>query len=40
MLYRDLIPSRLGGRYIASHITIAEGGPVADWVHFHRIASS
>ena len=38
MRYRDLIPGRLGGRYIASHITIAEGGPVADWVHFHRIA--
>ncbi len=38
MRYRDLIPSRLGGRYIASHITITEGGPVADWVHFHRIA--
>lgn len=38
MLYRDLIPSRLGGRYIASHISIPEGGPVADWVHFHRIA--
>jgi quercetin dioxygenase-like cupin family protein len=38
MLYRDLIPSRLGGRYIASHISIREGGPVADWVHFHRIA--
>lgn len=38
MRYRDLIPSRLGGRYIASHITIADGGPVADWVHFHRIA--
>jgi quercetin dioxygenase-like cupin family protein len=38
MLYRDLIPSRLGGRYIASHITIGDGGPVADWVHFHRIA--
>jgi quercetin dioxygenase-like cupin family protein len=38
MLYRDLVPSRLGGRYIASHITIPEGGPVADWVHFHRIA--
>jgi quercetin dioxygenase-like cupin family protein len=38
MHYRDLIPSRLGGRFIASHITIAEGGPVADWVHFHRIA--
>jgi len=38
MHYRDLIPSRLGGRYIASHIAIAEGGPVADWVHYHRIA--
>jgi quercetin dioxygenase-like cupin family protein len=38
MLYRDLIPSRLGGRYIASHIAIEDGGPVADWVHFHRIA--
>ena len=38
MLYRDLIPSRLGGRYIASHITIPEGGPIADWVHYHRIA--
>jgi quercetin dioxygenase-like cupin family protein len=38
MRYRDLIPNRLGGRYIASHITIADGGPVADWVHFHNIA--
>ena len=38
MLYRDLIPGRLGGRYIASHIRIDQGGPVADWVHFHRIA--
>ena len=38
MRYRDLIPSRLGGRYIASHITMAEGGPVADWVHFHQLA--
>lgn len=38
MLYRDLIPSRLGGRYIASHIRIDAGGPVADWVHYHRIA--
>jgi quercetin dioxygenase-like cupin family protein len=38
MLYRDLIPGRLGGHVIASHITIAEGGPVADWVHYHRIA--
>jgi quercetin dioxygenase-like cupin family protein len=38
MLYRDLIPGRLGGRYIASHITILDGGPVADWVHHHAIA--
>jgi quercetin dioxygenase-like cupin family protein len=38
MLYRDLVPSRLGGRYIASHISIPGGGPVADWVHYHRIA--
>jgi quercetin dioxygenase-like cupin family protein len=38
MRYRDLIPGRLGSRYIASHIRIAEGGPVGDWVHFHRIA--
>lgn len=38
MLYRDLVPSRLGGRYVASHITIPEGGPVADYVHYHRIA--
>ena len=37
MLYRDLIPGRLGGRYIASHITIPNGGPVSDWVHYHRI---
>ncbi len=38
MLYRDLVPSRLGGRYIASHISIPNGGPVSDWTHFHRIA--
>jgi quercetin dioxygenase-like cupin family protein len=38
MVYRDLIPDRLGGRYVASLIGIPEGGPVADWVHFHRIA--
>lgn len=38
MHYRDLIPGRLGGRYIASHIMIADGGPVADWVHFHDVA--
>ncbi|NUT00404.1 MAG: cupin domain-containing protein [Sphingomonas sp.] len=38
MRYRDLIPGRLGGRYVASHIRITEGGPVADWVHYHRVA--
>jgi quercetin dioxygenase-like cupin family protein len=38
MLYRDLIPNRFGGRYIASHISIPEGGAVADWVHYHRVA--
>jgi len=38
MLYRDVIPGRLGGRYIASHITIPEGGPVSDWVHYHKVA--
>jgi quercetin dioxygenase-like cupin family protein len=37
MLYRDLIPDRQGGRYIASHIQIRDGGPVADYVHFHAI---
>ncbi len=37
MAYRDLVPSRQGGRIIASHIHIADAGPVADYVHFHNI---
>ena len=37
MLYRDLIPGRLGGRFIASHIRIPQGGPVPDYVHYHNI---
>jgi len=37
MIYRDLIPDRLGGAVVASHITIPDGGPVADWVHFHKV---
>ena len=37
MEYRDLLPDRWGGRFIASHIRIADGGDVDDWVHFHRI---
>lgn len=38
MQYRDLIPGRLGGAVIASHIRIPEGGPVPDMVHYHTIA--
>lgn len=38
MDYRDLLPGRLGGRVIASHIRIATGGPVDDYVHFHDVA--
>ncbi|HET7503124.1 MAG TPA: cupin domain-containing protein [Kofleriaceae bacterium] len=37
MQYRDLIPDRQGGKYIASHIRIPDGGPVPDYVHFHVI---
>ena len=37
MFYRDLIPDRQGGRFIASHITIVDGGPVPDHVHYHKI---
>ncbi|MCH9680621.1 MAG: cupin domain-containing protein [Deltaproteobacteria bacterium] len=37
MRYRDLVPDRQGGRYIASHIVIPDGGPVPDYVHFHRV---
>ncbi|MDE2136964.1 MAG: cupin [Gammaproteobacteria bacterium] len=37
MLYRDLIPSRLGGRFAASHILIPSCGPVPDYVHYHRV---
>lgn len=37
MDYRDLLPDRHGGAVIASHIRIAQGGPVADYVHYHDI---
>ena len=37
MQYRDLIPDRLGGSIIASHIRIPDGGPVPDMVHYHTI---
>ena len=34
---RDLIPGRLGGSIIASHIRIPDGGPVPDMVHYHTV---
>lgn len=37
MQYRDLIPGRLGGGFIASHIRIEEGGRVPDYVHHHHV---
>lgn len=37
MLYRDLVPGRVGGYLIASHIRIPDGGPVADHVHHHGV---
>ena len=35
--YRDLLPERHGGAFVASHIRILEGGLVPDYVHFHKI---
>ncbi len=37
MRYRDLIPARQGGRFGAAHIQIEKGGPVPDYVHYHRV---
>ncbi|GAW19354.1 hypothetical protein ANO14919_088400 [Xylariales sp. No.14919] len=37
MHYRDLIPARLGGAIIASHIRIPDAGPVPDHVHYHTV---
>jgi quercetin dioxygenase-like cupin family protein len=37
MQYRDVIPGRQGGRFIASHIRIPDGGPVPDYVHYHKV---
>ena len=37
MQYRDLIHDRFGGCFIASHIRIVDGGPVADYVHHHHV---
>ncbi len=38
MRYRDLLPGRLGGAMIASHIRIPDAGPVPDMVHYHEVA--
>lgn len=37
MQYRDLVPNRLGGSMIASHIRVPDAGPVPDNVHYHVI---
>lgn len=37
MEYRDLIPGRLGGKVIASHIRLTKGGEVPDYVHYHKV---
>ena len=36
MEYRDLVPTRLGGAMIASHIRVPDG-PVPDMVHYHKV---
>lgn len=37
MTYRDLIPGRWDGRYVASHIAVPRGGEVPDDVHHHDV---
>ena len=37
MHYRDLIPDRWDGRFVASHIAVPAGGEVPDDVHFHHV---
>lgn len=37
MEYRDLLPDRLGGRIIASHIRLTRDSEVDDYVHYHKI---
>ena len=38
MHYRDLISDRVGGFVIASQIRIEHGGPVDDYVHYHKVS--
>jgi quercetin dioxygenase-like cupin family protein len=37
MMYRDLMPDRMGGRMAVSHIRLTKGGPVPDYVHYHKV---
>ena len=37
MEYRDLVPGRLGGRLIVSHIRLSASGEVDDYVHYHKL---
>ncbi len=37
LVYLDLLPDRAAGGLIASRISIAEAGPVPDYVHHHRV---
>lgn len=37
MEYRDLIPGKLDGKVIASHIRLTTGGEVPDYVHYHKV---
>ncbi len=37
MQYRDLLPGRMNGHFIASHIRIPNGGKVPDYVHHHHV---
>lgn len=37
MEYRDLIPGRMDGRVIASHIRLTQDGEVPDYVHYHKV---
>lgn len=38
MEYRGLLPDRLNGRLIASHIRLTKGGEVPDYVHYHKVS--
>ncbi|HYJ92154.1 MAG TPA: cupin domain-containing protein [Pyrinomonadaceae bacterium] len=37
MMYRDLLPGRMGGMIVVSHIRLIEGGEVPDYVHYHKV---